>query len=63
MGLEYFNQYMGTNPIDKKINNNVWSYTRVSSKDQKSNKSLSYQKEYAQKYAKKKKICYNRRVR
>ncbi|OIQ21180.1 recombinase family protein [Lacinutrix sp. MedPE-SW] len=54
MGLEYFNQFMGTNPIDKKTNKNVWSYTRVSSKDQKSNKSLSYQKEYAEKYAEKK---------
>ncbi|TVZ24108.1 DNA invertase Pin-like site-specific DNA recombinase [Dokdonia sp. Hel_I_63] len=47
MGLEYFNQYMGTNPIDKKINHNVWSYTRVSSKDQELNKSLAYQNDDA----------------
>ncbi len=52
MGLESFKSYITSNKEDKKTNNDVWLYTRVSSKDQEANKSLENQKEAGYKHAK-----------
>ena len=51
MGLEDFKSFLKKNPEEKKLNCNVWLYTRVSSKDQEVNKSLENQKESAFSYA------------
>ncbi|GAB1857340.1 recombinase family protein [Flavobacteriaceae bacterium MHTCC 0001] len=51
MELNYFEKFMKKSPEEEEQNNVVWTYTRVSSKDQEANKSLRYQKDYAIKYA------------
>ena len=52
MALENFKFLLKEKKDDIKSNNNVWLYTRVSSKDQEMNKSLENQKESGYKYAK-----------
>ena len=52
MGLENFKSFVKNTKEEKKLNNDVWLYTRVSSKDQEANKSLENQKEFGYKYAK-----------
>ena len=51
MELKYFEKFMKKSSKEVEQNNAVWTYTRVSSKDQEVNKSLRYQKDYAIKYA------------
>ncbi len=52
MNIDYFEKFLNKEIQEKEVNNEVWIYTRVSSKDQESNSSLQNQKEYAEKYAK-----------
>ena len=52
MNLKYFEKFISKDEETKEVNKNVWVYTRVSSKDQEINKSLKYQKKYAEDYAK-----------
>ena len=51
MSLDYFKKY-NKETVQNKVNNNVWVYTRVSSKDQKANSSLVNQISSAKEYAK-----------
>ena len=53
MSLQYFEKFIPKNNEEIQSNKNVWVYTRVSSKDQEMNKSLAYQKKYAEEYASK----------
>ncbi|WP_025740828.1 MULTISPECIES: recombinase family protein [Aquimarina] len=51
MSLDYFEKFIVKAEKETSVNNNVWVYTRVSSKDQEVNKSLKYQKKFAEEYA------------
>ncbi len=51
MGLENFKSFVNRSKDEKKQTNDVWLYTRVSSKDQEVNKSLQNQKDSGYKYA------------
>lgn len=56
--MEKFNSLLKGKKEEKKQNNKVWIYTRVSSKDQEMNKSLENQKESGYKYAKRSWLFY-----
>ena len=50
--LEYFDEFHKVNQTNKIINNTVWAYTRVSTKEQLANFSLANQKKQIEDYAK-----------
>ncbi len=52
MELDIFKSFVNKSKEERKQNNDVWLYTRVSSKDQEVNKSLQNQKDSGYKYAK-----------
>lgn len=51
MKTDFFNSFIKKDKEEKAVNNEVWIYTRVSSKDQESNNSLQVQKESTENYA------------
>ncbi len=51
MELDNFKSFVNKSKVESKPNNNVWLYTRVSSKDQEANKSLQNQTDSGYKYS------------